>query len=313
MRQKSPERRQAEVALFAIHSKQEALFDLAAACGYFDTDGPHSEEFLDYKDQFINFLRNKREKLELLDKLEQFLAAYESFAPFVSPVFNDYLEGGNLRCNSFLGRGRFSEGHSLYVKGNHLVLRVINPETIRNGTWRIAYQYFKDLTVGIGATALEQVISGSFIDGSIVSKRVPGDTLLSVDAETLNNIPQEHIDQMLENIIAAYCRGVSFDMARSNILYDINEGFGFIDYRNNPDADIYRELEVLLNSLFRAIKKDPSVIKNKSHLKIFHGLLCKMRLAIVNNRNLCQKSIDTKQVIPMLDEQLCRYNNALGI
>ena len=120
--------------------------------------------------------------------------------------------------------------------GKEYVLRVVKSEVLADNPAKTD-DYITALLHGQGIKGLEQVVAGSYQDGSLVSERAPGSSLkelLASDPEAVNNIPDAHLTQLLTLFGQMQERGLVADVNHGNLIYDEKQGFTLVDYMYCP-------------------------------------------------------------------------------
>jgi len=81
-----------------------------------------------------------------------------------------------------------------------------------------------------GEDHFEQIVAASFEDGVIISEKIPGKQFDQLSAEEVMSISDEQICRGFKSLLQAQDRRLPMENKSKNIMYDHEEGFGFIDF-----------------------------------------------------------------------------------
>lgn len=178
------------------------------------------------------------------------LQAYTEFAPDMAlqvPNLREYIakasEEGDFRKvtealaehESHIGSGDQGVAFGFTHNGKEYVAKMSREA---GGAAKAVDGDLLGLICGEGMPHMQQVAAISYVDGIIVTERLPGKDLEKLDPEVLSGATKEQLRDALITMHAAFERGIRFDPKPSNYVYDPKDGFGFIDYasRNSPEV-----------------------------------------------------------------------------
>lgn len=231
---KSPEVLQAQAAAFAAeYSGYGDGRDLAQEIGKstvgmevsFDTP-PSQREFVESsrEKEYLEFLRkNDGQKSFLIQERAGMIKRYAEFAPAVDELMAE-LEEAWLSHPNFLGMGKTCNGFRLEHEGHSYALRLPAEEGVG-----IDREYVAPSIASKGKARTEQMVALSYENGATISELIPGKGMDEITPEEVAEIPDEHLEGLAETIASVQESGLLIDSKGSNILYDSEEGFGFID------------------------------------------------------------------------------------
>lgn len=82
----------------------------------------------------------------------------------------------------------------------------------------------------VNIDGMEQLVGLSYEHGATVGELLPGKPLGEYAAEEIASIPKEHYKKLARTLIKAAKVGISLDGNEGNLLYDTENGFGFVDF-----------------------------------------------------------------------------------
>lgn len=200
---------------------------------------------------FIQSLGDRKEQVigyiaERLDNYEQFKDVVHEFLDQVNELDDHREHPAHIAQDVF----------NVVIGGQDYVLRH------RPNAGDVA-QYLVGTSFIDGVDHFEQIVAASVEDGVTIARKVPGKTVNRLAPEILVNASDEHLSQCFDDLLIAWQRGLPMENKSKNILYDEENGFGFIDF----------------TTTFNHIKDD----KDISQKSLFDNYFKPVFFSIVNN------------------------------
>lgn len=256
IREKSPEELQAQAAHYAdeklpgfenMEARDQVFQSLGNIAALSDQMPAH------VFDDYVETVRKaKRERPDLIAGRAELARA---FADFEEPVVElmaafdpDDVKSRRVHPD-YLGSGVRSDGFLIEKDGKRYVAKIPrsmndyedymltgtapDPESVDN--------YTLAAMRGRGIPHLEQIVGISYEKGVIISELMPGKDVTELTAEDRAHITDEQIAELAHTIKEANEAGVLTEVENpSNMFYDREQGFGFIDY-NSVDQRLIKE------------------------------------------------------------------------
>lgn len=183
-------------------------------------------------DAYINHLRTSRGEQDTLQDRTNVIASYERFRPVI--------EEQDFSSESKIGAGEFSSAHAIVVDGKEYVARKVR--TVHD--LAELEKHFKASLLVQDIEGIEHIEAISFKEGITIAPRLPGNSIQQLPSETISHINHEQLEALYRTLTEANARGVYFDTAEGNLLYDPEAGFSVLDistkhngmYRSASDA-----------------------------------------------------------------------------
>lgn len=234
MKNKTPELLQAQAASFAAHLESEQGFDSVAnaeavyrriGVSAVESSLDESENDLEQYDEYVQYLRGLplNERVAIRERAE-YLTKYETFASDIELLLGNKDKYREQR----LGNGTHSEVFKIDKDGQQYVIRHVNPEKI--SPEMVVNRHLSSYIAAKEVPGLERVVAASFEKGVVVSEHVEGQKVGELSVQEVAEIPDEHLDELLQTRLDASQHGVQFDTHFDNLIYDVKSGFTDIDY-----------------------------------------------------------------------------------
>ncbi|MGB4762635.1 MAG: hypothetical protein WBP12_04770 [Candidatus Saccharimonas sp.] len=190
------------------------------------------DDLVAFSDAYVTHLRSVEVDREELATRASLIAAYEYFRPTV--------ERQELTSENKIGAGEFSTAHAVTVDGKPYVARkVYTPHDLTE-----LEKHFEASRLVQDITGIEHIEAISFKDGITIAPRLPGSSIQCLSSETISRITPAQLQTLYQTLTEANARGVYFDTAAGNLLYDPETGFSVLDistkhngmYRSAPEA-----------------------------------------------------------------------------
>lgn len=226
---KSPEIRQAQLAAFAderleSQKDREQLFNHIGELAL----GSASSHIASSKD-VTTYLRDVGGAgAESITARADLLTAYVEFSSAVKELKHEFADPTTRRNHpNYLGSGSNADVAKVALASKEYAVRIARGDTInaREIDGRV-----KASIKASGLPHLEKIIAASYEDGVTVAELMPGQELAGIDSDTLSQVTDQQLLELIDTFTATRERGIAIDVKPSNIFYDKTEGFGVIDY-----------------------------------------------------------------------------------
>lgn len=195
-------------------------------------------------DEYADFIREASDdELAIIDERKRLLEAFTDFEEPIDRLFGDFNSGDiylmRLNHPCYVDAGSYSDVYKIEREGQSYAVkipRVYHPRHPKDIDLYQSAQETVDHYViaglhGKGIPHLEQVTAVSYDKGVVVSEFMPGKTWLTITPNEVLAITDDHLRGLVDTLTAAEAAGVLLELQSSrNMLYDVNQGFGFIDY-----------------------------------------------------------------------------------
>lgn len=169
------------------------------------------------------FAERQDDKAEASEVTEADLdRAYEGFAGAIERITEP--DSGA----EFVGTGSHSDVYKIEQDGRAFAVRVLKGDVAQRD--EIIQSHVLAGVKGRGIQGLEKIVAASSETGVLVSEFGKGSHLEELDDRVLAELPDAHIDALLETRLQAMEAGLQFDAHPGNILYEPDSGFTDIDY-----------------------------------------------------------------------------------
>jgi hypothetical protein len=186
-------------------------------------------------DGYLAYLRSiGGSKHEAIQDRANILKAYTQFSTQIEKLKADINDSTTRKEHpAFLGSGSISSVYLLESKGINYAARIpkdgsINPRTIDD--------HIGGAILGRGVPHLEQIIAASYEEGVTIAEIMPGKEIGELTIDDIHQITNAQLAELVDTLIAVNERGITIDPNPSNILYDLNAGFGIVDYFSSKVA-----------------------------------------------------------------------------
>jgi len=153
------------------------------------------------------------------------LESYQDFKDDIVTLLKQIENGGAQ--DAYLGSGSHSDVYTIRHNDKTYAVRMQKPSGRKV---EITNSHVVSGAKAKNLTGLEQIVSASYEDGVIISEYVPGTHVGDLVLDQINNMPNGHLQALLQNRKAAMEAGIQFDSHPDNIIYDEVNGFTDIDY-----------------------------------------------------------------------------------
>lgn len=207
---------------------------------------------------YIDYLRSVGgSRNESIQGRADMIKAYKTFAPKIEELKAALGDSASREDNpAFLGRGSNSGVFIISEAGKSYAVRIphgerLNPTDIDS--------HVAGAILGKGVPHLEQIVAASYKDGVTEAEIMLGAEVGTLDAETINQVTDDQLNELLDTLITANNRGIVIDPKPSNFFYDPKSGYGIVDYFSLKASS---KLDRNLGSLARTIGWMATVIDN---------------------------------------------------
>jgi len=231
------------------------------------------------------------------EKLERFNQEFSQPVTQLLEEIHDLPEGS--QHPDFMGKGSKSDTYRITHDGTDYAVRVVKRDNAFSNDYLTAAQ------LSDGMSHLEQIVAASLVHGRgvTVSEIMPGKELRKTAIEDMEAITDEQLSEMVDTIIAMEDRGIWPDLEHTNVFYDQEAGFGFIDQRVKRKSHLgtlggdIRELTYALSSMNMG-----SEVRSAS---ISLDILKRLRNIVESKL----KEQDRETALEAIDDSIKRYQN----
>jgi len=251
--------------------------------------------------KFLNSIDEKKE--QIIHYMDNKFNNYEQYRDQVKEFLKHLKQLKNIQDHqSHIAQEVFN----INISGKEYVMRYrSSPGSV--GNYLIGTSYIE------GEKHFEQIIAASIEEGVTIAEKIPGRQLNKLSPEDIANIKDEQISEAFSSLLIAYKRDLGMENKSKNILYDEQEGFGFIDFVRSfshvNETKIKNEHESLVDCYF---------------LPLFNGLVNlsaasydwkpKTKEAIENNVLGYKKQLETiRRIYPIIIDKLTGKEEAIKI
>lgn len=231
----NPHQREANMVVFAhaelgAHDRNSIFKDLGDIVlqvgeGVGQLPGFSADDFRYFESQ-----RSPQEEAEA-EYRAGLLEGYQPFSAQIEHIKSELKEKPAKEVDGFLASGNESDVFIVESNGKSFAARIskVKPgeEAYRNAEHIDTYLDAAFLVAGIEGT--EKLVGLSYRDGATIGELIPGKPLGEYSAEEIAAIPEEHFRKLAKTIVSAARVGISLDGNEGNLLYDPENGFGFVD------------------------------------------------------------------------------------
>lgn len=179
----------------------------------------------------------------------QLLGAFSSFRDKVKDIA-DIAADDPYNPEIFIGEGQSSRVYKLAIGDQSYAMRAPK-ETKLVSTRHIVNNHLWAGAIGSMFPHLERVVAGSYSEGVIISEYIPALSVDQLSNHEVNSISQDHMDDLIETMLAASQAGVEFDAIPANLLHN-HSGFYVIDYGYDEEhIDDYDPLDVVIKAMWQ--------------------------------------------------------------
>lgn len=195
-------------------------------------DGQTFDEYsLERRQAFAQMNKGEIPDIDALDEVDPaviterqaLLERYQDFENFWDNVDAE---------RDLIASGLDSDVYAYEQDDEQYIVRAVKDESLAKNPAKTD-DYVTALLHGKGIEGLEQIVACSYKDGVVVSERAPGkslEELLKSHPEAVDDIPDEHLEQLLAVFQQMQERGLVADVNRGNLIYDEVQGFTLVDY-----------------------------------------------------------------------------------
>ncbi len=245
-------------------------------------------------DTYVAYLRRSGLDRDMIEVRAGIIAAYEHFRPTV--------EQNGLNTNNKIGAGSFSTAHTISVDGNSYVARkVYDPHDLA----QLEKHFEASLRVQ-DIEGIEHIEAISFKDGITIAPRLPGDSIQRSTSETISQVTDTQLQALYKTLVAANERGIYFDTAEGNLLYDSEAGFSVLDISTKHN-EMYRSAPEAFAWYFMAAAGiwKPSAQQDSAYGLKLHGILERVS-EILENDDISQDTAD------LLEQAVTKHNSRVS-
>lgn len=164
----------------------------------------------------------------------ELLAAYQRFEPAIASLKSELSDPTAQKNHpSFLGKGSNANVFSIENSGKKYAVRIPTGSDI-NAT--SIDSHVGGAVLGQGVSHLEQIIAASYEDGVTVAEMMPGKEIGELTVDEITNVTDDQLSDLVDTLITLHERGIEIDPKPSNIFYDVEQGYGIVDYSSSKDA-----------------------------------------------------------------------------
>ena len=184
--------------------------------------------------QYVDYLRHVggrrhekiRGRVELLENYSVFAGAVDDLRAAL-----DKYEDPEQHL-AFLGKGSNSRVYAVDVGNTLYAIRIPKPERTDPG---VIDGHIAAALLGRWAPHLEQIVAASYEQGVTVAEMVPGVDMGHISIDEIQCVQGRQIEDLIDTLQDTQERGINIDPKPSNVLYDLLEGYGIVDYQAPDD------------------------------------------------------------------------------
>lgn len=203
-----------------------------------------------YWDSYVHFLRELKEESRLAVELAESNARlYEEV--FSGPVkrLHSRIKREGEQSSGFLGKGSNGAAYAVEVAGHEYAVKL-------GGSAVQANFDIRPLIRAKGIPKVAETVAYSFEDHAVVMERLPGKDVTQLSEHELNALTDQQIIELIETVQHLARRGLVIDPKPSNFMYDVDQGFGVLDYHIAHEGSSGEAQQIMSLRLALSTKQD---------------------------------------------------------
>lgn len=179
--------------------------------------------------EYVEFLRSvKGSGYEGIKLRTEMMRAYEGFAPAVARLKEELADPATRKEHpDFLGAGSNAMAFSLQHGDKWYAVRVPSVSAIKPAA---IDSHVAGAILGKDIPHLEQIVAVSYEDGVTVAEMMPGKEMSNLTVSEIQKVTDGQLTELANTLIAAHEQGIQIDPKPSNWFYDVQQGYGLVDY-----------------------------------------------------------------------------------
>jgi len=210
------------------------LFEVLGSLGLGATQEIASQKLPGFTTDDFRYFESQRspQEKEEVEYREGLLNGYQPFDAEVDRIKEELKTKPAKEVEGYLASGNESDVFTVNNGGNNYALRITKlfGDDSTYSRAKSMDGYLKGPFRAAHIDGMEKLVGLSYEKGATVGEIISGKPIAEYTAEEIAAIPQEHYKKLAVTVVEAAKAGIHADGNEGNLLYDSNNGFGFVDF-----------------------------------------------------------------------------------